>query len=498
MLAISLLFFASSALAGPAAPSTLVSCLASKNLTFETSQFTTTPFNTRFHYTPSAIVYPNKTSEVAEAVQCAAKHGTRVSPLSGGHSYSASGFGADGTLVVSLRSMAKLDYIAADGTVNVEPGIHLGDFALELDTHGRAAAHGICPYVGYVVAGSGASHLIKTPYRLGGHAGFGGWGLASRSWGLLIDQIIAAEVVLADGNVRIVDNNDDLFWALRGASASFGIVTRYTIQTHEAPATVQRFAINFNKRPASEFSRILQQYQQWSLHAPKEIGIVANVWQSGTDIEMTGYYMGTKDNFDPVFDSLLKATGQPDTIYRQEREWKTALTEVSGGSTLSTVGTPDIHDTFYAKSLVVPEVQPISTAAFEALADYFNRTKKPDEISEWFIQFELWGGGDSKIATVHSADTAYPHRSHHWTVQFYGRSKGSWSSQSTEYVDGLVEAITDKMPEVKFGGYANYLDPELKGWEGKYYGSNYPRLLALQKQYDPKGVFAKPQNIGSQ
>ncbi|KAF7306811.1 FAD-binding domain-containing protein [Mycena indigotica] len=482
------------ALAKPIPSSTLVSCLANHSLAFETSQSSdwdtsTTPFNLRYHYQPAAIVYPTQTNQVSEAVKCAAQHGFRVSPLSGGHSYSASGFGQDGTLVVSLRNMTQLSYNTGDGSVNVQPGTHLGDFALELsDKYGRAAAHGICPYVG-----------------LGGHAGFGGWGLSSRNWGLVIDQVLAADLVLADGTTRHVSKTEhpDLFWAIRGASSSFGIVTQYQLQTHAAPTSVIRFALNFNvaDRPvplfAQEFARLLTAYQTWGLKTPKEMGIVTNIWQGGRDIEMAGYFMGDMTSFNAAFQPLLDATGKPNATYIQERGWVAALTEASGGTTLSTIGTPDIHDTFYAKSLTVRNDTLITTAAFEKLANFMMTAPKPGLLSETFIQFELWGGEESKISSISSDATAYPHRSHHFTVQFYGRSKSEWSTACTEYVDGLTDSITSEMPAAKFGGYANYLDPELAGWQRKYYAENYDRLEKLQKEYDPRGVFSKHQNVGS-
>lgn len=88
--------------------------------------------------------------------------------------------------------------VQSGGTASIQPGSRLGDVALELKNHGRALAHGVCPYVG-----------------VGGHAGFGGWGPASRNWGLLIDQVIGAEVVLANGTVVQTgpsSGNRDLFW----------------------------------------------------------------------------------------------------------------------------------------------------------------------------------------------------------------------------------------------------------------------------------------------
>lgn len=270
------------------------------------------------------------------------------------------------------------------------------------------------------------------------------------------------------------------------------------MQTHEAPTSVIRFAYNFIDPDCSpeKFANVVHAYQSWGLTAPKEIGMVANVWQGGKDVEMTGYYMGSQADFDSVIAPLLSATGQPNATYVQERNWTAALTEADGGSSLSTKGTPDIHDIFYVKSLVVPEDSPLKKEALAALAKYYTSNAVPANFS-WFVQFELWGGGNSAISSVDPRATAYPHRRHHLTCQFYGRSTASWSSQNTAYVKGLVNAIADNSQETRFGAYANYLDPELAGWREKYYAGNYARLANIQKEADPQGVFMKAHNIGA-
>ncbi|KAJ7487471.1 glucooligosaccharide oxidase [Mycena galericulata] len=481
--------FLAAALASPI-QSPIVSCLSNSGLNIEISHspnWTTsiTPYNTRFNYTPAAIVYPTQTSDVSKAVLCAVKYGVHVSALSGGHSYSASGLGSrNGTVVLNMRKMTSVSRPTND-TVYVQPGARLGDMALELNNkYGLAMAHGLCPYVG-----------------VGGHAGFGGWGLASRNWGLLIDQVVGAKLVLANGTTTHVSQteNPDLFWGVRGASAAFGIVTQYTMKTHQAPASVIRYAFNFIDPEISpeRFAKIIYASQVWGLTVEKEMGCVTNVWQGGKDIEVAGFYMGSLANFYRVTAPLLQATGPPNATYVQERDWITALTEAAGGTPLNTQGTPDIHDTFYAKSLVVPTYSPLTTDALSALAKYFTSISLPDPEGSWFIQFELWGGGNSEIWSVDPRSTAYPHRHHHWTCQFYGRTTGTWSSQATKWMNGLVDAVTDNMQGTQFGGYANYLDPELSGWKDKYYAGNYARLEKMQKEVDPMGVFMKRQNIGA-
>jgi hypothetical protein len=144
----------------------------------------------------------------------------------------------------------------------------------------------------------------------------------------------------------------------------------------------------------------------------------------------------------------------------------------------------------------VPTRSPLTSAAFSALANYVASTQIPSTLS-WFIQFELWGGGNSAISSIPANATAYPHRAHLWTIQFYARSTDAWTASGTAFVNGLVGAITDNMPGTALSAYANYLDPELAGWRSKYYGGNYARLAEIQKIVDPQDLFLKAPTIGA-
>jgi len=102
-------------------------------------------------------------------------------------------------------------------------GMKLGDVTNKLLSAGnRAIAHGTCPDVG-----------------IGGHATMGGLGPASRMWGSAMDHVVEVEVVLADGSVVTASTNEnvDVFWAMKGAGSSFGIVTNFKFKTHPAPGS---------------------------------------------------------------------------------------------------------------------------------------------------------------------------------------------------------------------------------------------------------------------
>ncbi|KAG8735505.1 hypothetical protein FRC12_018042 [Ceratobasidium sp. 428] len=111
--------------------------------------------------------------------------------------------------------------VSPSGSAKFQTGNKLGDIAQKLWDNGkRALPHGTCPYVGS-----------------GGHTAFGGFGPYSRVAGLLHDRVTSAQVVLANGTLTTASStkNADLFWALRGAGASYGIVTEWTFATLPAP-----------------------------------------------------------------------------------------------------------------------------------------------------------------------------------------------------------------------------------------------------------------------
>jgi FAD/FMN-containing dehydrogenase len=131
-------------------------------------------------------------------VRCAAGAGVKVTARSGGHSYAAYGIGGqNGNLLVDLKFLKEIT-LNSDNTVVSGAGNRLGDLAQRIfDLGNRALPHGTCPYVG-----------------TGGHTGYGGFGLFSRKQGLLVDTVVSAQVVLANGTLITANNatNTDIFW----------------------------------------------------------------------------------------------------------------------------------------------------------------------------------------------------------------------------------------------------------------------------------------------
>lgn len=131
------------------------------------------------------MALPQTIKQVSRVVVVAAEEGFKVQTRSGGHSYAShSNGGIDGCVVIDMRHFTNID-LQEDGIVCVGSGVRLGELGLTIFENSRKAlAHGTCPTVG-----------------VGGHFTHGGFGFTSRSWGLASDQIVALDVVMADGQI---------------------------------------------------------------------------------------------------------------------------------------------------------------------------------------------------------------------------------------------------------------------------------------------------------
>ncbi|KAL0949120.1 hypothetical protein HGRIS_009205 [Hohenbuehelia grisea] len=370
-------------------------------------------FNRRFHYSPAAIVFPASDNDVAVAVTCANSVNLPVSARSGGHSYAAFGLGGhDGSLIVDLSKMKTIK-VNSDQTATVQTGNRLGDIALTLfNSGGRAMPHGTCPEVG-----------------VGGHSGCGGFGLDSRLWGLLLDQALSAKVVLSNGTLVTASSseNSDLFWAIRGAAPSFGIVTEYRYKTYPAPPSNIIFTYSYTVSPTTA-SSIFSAYQDFAkASAPPTLGLQASIGtpKSGNkvSIALTGVFYGSKADFNTAINPLLAKVPQPQSTNIKTYGWLDSL-QVLGGQGLNTTIIPDGSDTFFAKSLMVPQETPMTQASIKSFFDYIGNQGASSDTS-WFVLADLFGGQGSAVSAVPKDATAYAQRNGLINFQMYASSSNN-------------------------------------------------------------------------
>ncbi|KAJ7577644.1 glucooligosaccharide oxidase [Mycena floridula] len=437
--------------------------------------------NLRFDYKPAVIAFPVNAAQVSEAVNAGRSLNLSVTARSGGHSFIANALG-DGRLVVDLSLMKNIT-VLQNGEAHIGTGNRLGDVALALNEHGRALPHGLFAYVG-----------------IGGHSGHGGYGLTSRMWGLNLDRIRQVEVVLANGTVTTASltMNADLFWCIRGSSSSFGIVTDIVYETFARPDYAIAFEYQWNLDYVTA-AKALGDFQDFVNTVPKELGLVV-LWNKGNatgyvGFEFGGSWYGQEGQVQSVLQPFLDTLPTPIFgAFLGNGTWIDNLATLNSGP-LDTSLRPDTNDTFYVKSLVTPQEDPMD----ENTRVQFMKHLATDGFStplNWFIQAGLYGGKDSAVNAVPVDDTAYAHRDSMFTIQFQVSQAPVFSEDGFSFVEGMVSSITDNMPpDWDYGAYLNYIDDRLTDWQNLYYGGHYPRLQDLKREYDPTNVFRFPKSI---
>jgi hypothetical protein len=339
--------------------------------------------------------------------------------------------------------------------------------------------------------------LTTTSVGVGGLTLHGGYGLSSRNHGLALDNLLSANVVLANSSVVTASptSNPDLFWALRGAGAAFGIVTDFKFKTYTAPEDNLVFQYNLTPANTSQLALMLTILQNFTINTqPAELNMRLFVPN-----QLTGVYYGNRSSFDSVMNPLLAALNVTNTRNAvSTKSWINTLTSFSNGP-LPQPEIYDYHENFYAKSLM-PEY--LSPAAMTALAEYYFTTARNLRGRTWYLLIDLHGGSSSFISSIPDADTAYSHRKAVFKMQFNDRifpDSAVYKPEMMGFLNGWVKAIEDASQGVQFGMYINYADTNLTKGEahGRYWGSHYDRLVSIKGKWDPKRVFEGPQLVGS-
>jgi FAD/FMN-containing dehydrogenase len=378
---------------------------------------------------PSAVARCRTPQEVAEAIARARTAGDAIAIRSGGHCFA----GRSSTAGV-LIDVSPMDGVALhDGRVTVGAGAKLARIYDALEPHGVTIAGGCGPTVG-----------------IAGLALGGGIGILGRRHGLTCDQVVAAEVVLADG--RVAQADDGLLWALRGAGGGqFAVVTSLTLRTVPAPLTVC-FHV---RRPHDEAADLIAGWQEWAPDAPASVAASLHVNRAGVHL------FGAA----APGDTLMLPASAKELPHREAKRWLAENGPGEGGD-----------------------------ASFASRSEYFDASLPHDAIRELVEHFHH--GGPLRELDFHPLGgayndvppgaTAYPHRSARFLLAHTaGLGEREWLRQSYE--------ITH--PHGTGGAYVNFPDPELDDPLAAYHGPNLDRLRRAKAEYDPDRVFGFRQSI---
>ncbi|CZR66617.1 related to reticuline oxidase precursor; berberine bridge enzyme [Phialocephala subalpina] len=464
------------------------------------------PYNLRLNYTPIAVAVPSTVPQVQGAVLCAVNLGVKVNPKSGGHSYASHSLGGeDGHLVVDLKYFTETSVDPVTNIATVGPGARLGNVALSLFEQGeRAMAHGICPGVG-----------------IGGHVLHGGQGYGSHTYGLLLDFLIEADIVLADGSLVTTSEtqNPELFWALRGAGMSFGIVTSLKFRTIPAPPQNILFYYPYSWNQTQARAG----WDAWQAYCGGEttpvIPLEMNVrWVINNDTEgrllflLEGAYHGSEEDFldaiGPLLDELAKIGGFEEDVRgvgTHELGWLDALLYANSNGLFSnwdnnqTLETPlnyTAHATFFAKSLMTSNLSP---AGVDAWIDRLYATG-PTSPTGWYFIIAAQGGPTSYVPTIPQDATSYAHRSSIYEWQLVAQTTTPpFDDAGITWLNPFISDIEAAESNVTLGMYYNYADPTLSKEEAheRYWLEHYGRLKGIKESVDPGLVFLNPQTVGN-
>jgi len=412
---------------------------------------------------PQAVVRCAGPADVAETISFAARHDVPVAIRSGGHCFA----GRSSTSGL-LLDVSRLNSVSLTGNVaTVGAGTRLADLYAALDEHGRTVAAGCGDTVG-----------------IGGLALGGGIGILGRRYGTTSDQLVGAQVVLADGRVLDCDDerDPDLFWALRGAGGgTFGVVTSLALRTVPAPAATA-FAVTWS---GTDVAAVVGAWPAWAPAAPDELSASLVVHAPvGADVVATVFGAMQSAELDtvPLLDELAVRVGtDPGSASfhcAPFREAKRALARFSDRQ----------HGTRHTYPLSRSEFfrRPVPAGAIAELVASLGKARAGEARELDFTP--LRGAYDRMPAQA----TAYVHRELDFLLKYEAIIDVDAPEMAVESGrDWLARSWTTAHPWGSGQAYQNFpdADPDLDGSARTYYGINTAKLHDVKHRYDPTGFW---------
>jgi FAD/FMN-containing dehydrogenase len=407
---------------------------------------------------PALIAQCEGAADVGKAVRFAAAHGLLVSVRGGGHNVAGTAV-CHGGLMIDLSRMRGIRVDPVARTALAQPGLLWQDFDHETQAYGLATTGG-------VVGETGIAGLT-----LGG-----GVGWLVRKHGLSCDNLLAADVVTADGELRHAspDTNPELFWALRGGGGNFGVATTFLYRLHAVPAIFGGLVIH----PRTAARDVIRFHRDFVTAAPEEltsyVGLITAP-DGNPVVALASCYCGDLQEGERVLQPL--------------RQFGTPL--VNGMQAMPYTGMQGLfgpafpwNNRNYWKSSYL---RTFPDAAVDTVVEYANYSQSARSA----VVIEYYGGAVSRVA----ADaTAFAHREANFNVLILGQWQDA--AEDALHVQWARDCWQAMAPWASSAAYMSALsegeDPQAVR---AAYGSNYARLAALKAQLDPKNLFRMNQNI---
>lgn len=417
---------------------------------------------------PALIVRCSGVADVIQAVNFARTNGLRLAVRGGGHNVAGLAVCDDG-LMIDLSRLKGIHVDPSARTVRAQPGVSWGELDHETQVFGYATPGGFVSTTG--IAG----------LTLGG-----GFGWLSRKHGFTVDNLLAADVVTADGRILTAsaEETPDLFWGIRGGGGNLGVVTSFQYRLHPVGPTVIAGLVLY---PMEQAAEVLRFYREYSATAPDALGTMAMLRHAPP-----APYLPPEIHGKPVVGIVVSYVGDGalgEQLVRPLKEFGSPLVDLirhkryTAHQMMFDSGVPSGNH-YYWKSEYLSS---ISDEAIDTMITFCERLSSPLTM---VLLFQL-GGAISRVAVD---ATAAAHRDAGYVLNI----ATNWTDveNSPGHIAWTRDFWSAMQPYAAGGVYVNFLSQD----EGEArvraaYGANYARLVALKNKYDPANVFSLNQNI---
>ncbi len=406
---------------------------------------------------PALIARCTGAGDVIQCVRFARQHELLISIRGGGHNVAGNAV-CDGGLMIDLAPMKSIRVDPGARTARAEPGVLWGEFDRETQAFGLATTGGFVTTTG--IAG----------LTLGGGQGW----LASKH-GFTIDNLLSVDMVTADGQLLTASatQNEDLFWAVRGAGHNFGVVTSFEYRLHPVSTVLGGMIIH----PFNRATDVLRFYREFTADLPDDLTTAAAILTGPDGNLVTAIavcYAGSLEEGERVL-APLRRFGSPvaDTA---------APIPYSAQQTIFDEAFPYGRLNYWKSSLT----DELSDEVIAAVVDYAGQMPSPLSA----IPIADFHGAYRRVGKT---ETAYYHRDLRYDIVI----AANWTDPAdTERNVRWTRDLYVLQRHLPYGVYVNDLDyDEVEERVRLAYGENYERLVTLKKKYDPTNFFRVNQNI---
>lgn len=414
---------------------------------------------------PAAIARCVGADDVIAAVDVAVRQGAPICVRGGGHHVAGYAVCDDG-LMIDLSRMNDVHVDPARRRARVGPGARVADVDRATQAFGLVTTGAPVPMVG--MAG----------YTLGG-----GLGWTSRSHGLACDNLVGADVVTAAA--RLVraseDENADLFWALRGGSGNFGVVTSFEFRLHRMGPDVLAGVV---AHPIAAGGELLADWRDFMRTAPDELQCMPVIFAHAAPD-------GDVWSGEPIFAHVLLWAGDAargESAMEPLRRVGTPLSDTVGMVGYAGL-LQGLDEMFRAGDRVCYRTAFLDDFSDDAIIEFVRRASPmPTHMSSIFL--EPMGGAIARIAPD---ATAFPHRQRSFCVTAVPKWEDpDRDDEMTAWAETLFEPLA---PYAAEGAYVNYLGNAGERRARAAYGGNFERLVEIKRVWDPDNVFRSNHNI---